>query len=90
MMSGAAIRLISFYQHALSPIWPGACRYTPSCSHYAQDAIEEYGVLRGGWMALRRIASCTPWGGQGYDPVPHRPRAQSTARPGRGQQGMQR
>jgi putative membrane protein insertion efficiency factor len=70
MMRRAAIRLISFYQHSISPFWPGACRYTPTCSHYAQDAIETYGVLRGVWMATRRIARCQPWGGQGYDPVP--------------------
>ncbi len=69
-MRGLAIRLISFYQHALSPYWPGTCRYSPTCSHYAQEAIERHGLLVGGWMALRRIARCQPWGGNGYDPVP--------------------
>ena len=65
-----AIKLISFYQHALSPYWPGTCRYTPTCSHYAQDAVAEYGVLKGGWMFLRRFSRCRPGGGEGYDPVP--------------------
>ena len=69
-MRGAVIRLISFYQHRLSPFWPGTCRYDPTCSHYAQDAIERHGVLRGGWMSIGRLARCNPWGGQGYDPAP--------------------
>lgn len=69
-MRGVAIKFISFYQHVLSPYWPGTCRYTPTCSHYAQDAVTEYGVLRGFWMFLRRFSSCRPGGGSGYDPVP--------------------
>ena len=69
MMRGIAIGLISFYQHTLSPYWPGSCRYSPTCSHYAQEAIEVHGVLKGVWMATRRIASCRPGGGEGYDPV---------------------
>ena len=69
-MRRLAVRVISIYQHALSPYWPGACRYSRTCSHYAQEAIERHGVIVGGWMAIRRIARCQPWGGTGYDPVP--------------------
>ena len=79
-MRGVAIRMIAVYQRVLSPYWPGTCRYTPTCSHYAQDAIQAHGLLRGGWMSIRRIARCQPWGGsQGYDPVP--PRAEPGAEP---------
>ena len=66
----ALILPIRFYQRFISPLTPPACRYTPSCSHYAVDAITTYGPLRGTWMAMKRIASCNPWGGHGYDPVP--------------------
>lgn len=69
-MRRLAIRAISLYQHTLSPVWPGTCRYSPSCSHYAQGAIERHGVLKGGWLSLHRLARCQPWGGSGYDPVP--------------------
>ena len=69
-MGRLAIRLISAYQHVLSPYMPGACRYTPTCSHYGQEAIERYGLVRGGWLAVKRLLRCQPWGGSGYDPVP--------------------
>ena len=69
-MRAALVRLITLYQHAISPYWPGACRYAPTCSHYAQEAILTHGALKGGWLALKRLAGCHPWGGQGYDPVP--------------------
>jgi putative membrane protein insertion efficiency factor len=58
------------WQKGPSKILPPSCRYTPSCSGYAITAIERYGAARGGWMALKRILRCHPWGGQGYDPVP--------------------
>jgi len=61
---------IRLYRVLLSPLLMPACRYHPSCSTYARQAIEKHGPFRGGWMALKRIASCNPWGGHGYDPVP--------------------
>jgi putative membrane protein insertion efficiency factor len=62
--------LIRLYQLILSPILPGSCRYAPSCSHYAAEAIEAHGVIPGCWLAIKRIVRCHPWGGEGYDPVP--------------------
>ncbi|PHR44653.1 MAG: membrane protein insertion efficiency factor YidD [Fluviicola sp.] len=68
------ILLIKIYQWIISPILPASCRYTPTCSQYSIEALKEWGVLRGGWMAIKRIASCHPWGGCGHDPVPENPR----------------
>ncbi len=62
--------LIWFYRHCISPLTPAACRYTPTCSQYAWEAIGKYGPFKGGWLALKRILRCNPWGGSGYDPVP--------------------
>lgn len=67
-----AIAPIRFYQMSISPMFPAACRYTPTCSQYAVEAIERHGALRGGWLAVKRICRCHPWGGYGYDPVPPR------------------
>ena len=64
------IILIKLYQWVLSPLIGPKCRYTPSCSHYAMEAFKKYGPLKGGWLAIKRIARCHPWGGHGYDPVP--------------------
>lgn len=61
---------IKFYQRCISPLTPPVCRYTPSCSHYAVEAIQSYGPIVGLWMGIKRIVSCNPWGGHGYDPVP--------------------
>ncbi|HET7039465.1 MAG TPA: membrane protein insertion efficiency factor YidD [Gemmatimonadales bacterium] len=61
--------MIRAYQVAASP-FPSPCRFTPTCSSYALEAVRRYGALRGGWLALRRIARCHPWGGSGHDPVP--------------------
>ena len=64
------IALVKLYQLAISPWLGGNCRFQPTCSAYAIEALETYGPLKGGWLALRRIARCHPWGGSGYDPVP--------------------
>ena len=62
--------MIRGYQSWLGPLLPPACRYTPSCSRYATEAIERYGALKGGWMGARRILRCHPFVRGGYDPVP--------------------
>ncbi len=61
---------IQFYRVAISPMLPPSCRYTPTCSEYAMIAIKKYGVIKGGYLTIRRILRCHPWGGSGYDPVP--------------------
>ena len=68
---GLALRcLIRAYQLLVAPILPQSCRFYPSCSHYAAEAIELHGPRQGSWLALRRLLRCHPWGGHGYDPVP--------------------
>ncbi|MEM9679995.1 MAG: membrane protein insertion efficiency factor YidD [Bacteroidota bacterium] len=62
--------LIKVYQTVISPITPATCRYQPTCSHYAKEALEKHGIFKGGRLAIKRILSCHPWGGSGYDPVP--------------------
>lgn len=64
------IGLVNFYRGAISPMLPPSCRYTPTCSQYALDALRIHGPFRGSWLALKRILRCNPWGGSGYDPVP--------------------
>ncbi len=64
------IGLIRLYQITLSPWLGGACRYTPTCSNYGIEALEKYGAFKGGWLTIKRVVSCNPWGGSGYDPVP--------------------
>lgn len=66
------IVLIRIYQKIISPIFPSTCRYQPTCSHYAVEALETHGLLKGTRLAIKRIFSCHPWGGSGYDPVPPR------------------
>jgi putative membrane protein insertion efficiency factor len=61
---------VYFYRQCISPWTPASCRYTPSCSEYTLIAVKKYGPFKGGWLALKRILSCHPWGGHGYDPVP--------------------
>ncbi len=62
--------LIRAYQLFVSPVLPASCRYQPSCSAYGMEAIRRFGAIRGGWLTLRRLLRCHPWGGWGYDPVP--------------------
>ena len=61
---------IRFYQKAISPMTPPSCRFTPTCSHYAIEALRKHGPLKGLYLAIWRILRCHPWGGSGYDPVP--------------------
>ncbi|NQW28076.1 MAG: membrane protein insertion efficiency factor YidD [Flammeovirgaceae bacterium] len=61
---------ILIYQHSISPLFPHSCRYTPTCSEYAKQAITKHGMMRGFIFSIKRIAHCHPWGGSGYDPVP--------------------
>ena len=68
-MKRVALALIGFYRRAISPMLPPSCRFTPTCSEYAYEAIDKYGILKGGRLAIWRILRCNPWGGSGYDPV---------------------
>ncbi|MCM1355458.1 MAG: membrane protein insertion efficiency factor YidD [Staphylococcus sp.] len=70
MLKFLLILPIRFYQLCISPMFPAACRYTPTCSAYAIEAIRKHGAIRGSWLAIKRICRCHPWGGSGYDPVP--------------------
>lgn len=69
-MKRAILRMIRFYHTAMSPLFPPRCRYIPTCSEYALQAVEKYGPLRGGFLALRRLLRCNPFHKGGYDPVP--------------------
>ncbi|MBR5849808.1 MAG: membrane protein insertion efficiency factor YidD [Alistipes sp.] len=64
------ILLVRFYQLCISPLTPPSCRFVPTCSQYALEALRRYGPLKGGWLTLKRLVRCHPWGGSGYDPVP--------------------
>ncbi len=70
ILSYPFILLIKFYQYVISPALGPKCRYTPTCSQYAIEALKKYGLFKGGWLAIKRISSCHPWGGHGHDPVP--------------------
>lgn len=65
-----AIFLVKIYQYTLSPFFGRSCRYYPTCSNYTIEALKKHGFIKGGWLSLKRIASCHPWGGSGFDPVP--------------------
>lgn len=62
--------LIKIYQIFLSPLFPSSCRFTPTCSHYTYEALKKHGIFKGGWLGIKRISKCHPWGGSGHDPVP--------------------
>ena len=70
LLSLILILPIRFYQLSISPLFPPSCRFTPTCSQYAIEAIRRHGPFKGLWLALRRLPRCHPWGGSGYDPVP--------------------
>lgn len=69
-MKRIALGLITFYRRYISPMTPPSCRFQPSCSEYAYEAVSKYGILKGGRLAVWRILRCNPWGGSGWDPVP--------------------
>ena len=69
-LSSIMIWFIKLYQVTLSPLIGRSCRYTPTCSNYGLEAIRKYGPFKGGWLTVKRVLSCNPWGGSGYDPVP--------------------
>ena len=70
-MKRMLLALIHFYRHSISPYTPPSCRFTPTCSAYAYEAINKYGVLKGGWLALKRLLRCNPFHkGDFFDPVP--------------------
>jgi putative membrane protein insertion efficiency factor len=69
-MSRLLLAVIRGYRYLLSPWWGGQCRFTPTCSEYAMDAIHEHGALRGTWLAMRRVSKCHPWHHGGFDPAP--------------------
>ena len=70
LLAKSMLGVIWAYQQVLAPHTAGVCRYAPSCSTYARDAVQRYGALRGAWLAVRRISRCHPLGSSGYDPVP--------------------
>jgi putative membrane protein insertion efficiency factor len=70
------IFLIQLYRHMVSPLRPATCRFVPTCSQYAVDALNEYGLIRGSWLAATRLAKCGPWHEGGWDPIPDRPGCQ--------------
>jgi len=70
MIRSLLLVVVRAYRWAISPVLPPACRFHPSCSSYAEEALQRHGVLRGGWLAARRVCRCGPWHAGGYDPVP--------------------
>ena len=70
VVTAPLLALIWLYRNCISPLTPPSCRFTPTCSQYAAEALRRHGVFRGGWLTLKRLSRCHPWGGSGYDPVP--------------------
>lgn len=87
LLNSILITLVRLYRWILSPLKNvlfgplGRCRFEPSCSAYALEALRRHGPFRGGWMALKRVGRCNPWGGCGHDPVPPHPDVQTAGRP---------
>lgn len=79
-----ALGLIRGYQLLISPLLGPGCRFRPSCSHYAYEAVRRFGAVQGAWLALGRLLRCHPWGGSGFDPVPDRVRPTALGARGRG------
>jgi uncharacterized protein len=75
-VGGAAVRVLIFviqlYRHMVSPLRPATCRFVPTCSQYTVDALTEYGLIRGTWLSVARLAKCGPWHRGGWDPIPER------------------
>jgi putative membrane protein insertion efficiency factor len=69
-LSHILLALVYFYKYCISPLTPASCRYIPTCSEYAVQAIKKHGAFKGLQLALKRLSRCHPWGGHGYDPVP--------------------
>lgn len=72
LLVGLLLIPIRFYQRFISPLTPPSCRFTPTCSEYAATALQRHGIVKGGFLAIRRLLRCHPWGGHGYDPVPEK------------------
>lgn len=72
LFARAMIAAIEAYRHMISPFRPPTCRFMPTCSQYAVDALTRYGLLRGGWLAVVRLGKCGPWHHGGWDPIPER------------------
>ena len=70
LLTWLLIMFVRLYQRFISPLTPPSCRYTPTCSQYAVEALRKYGPFKGLWLAVKRLLRCHPWGGSGYDPVP--------------------
>jgi putative membrane protein insertion efficiency factor len=70
MIADALRLVVRAYRWTVSPLLPPSCRFHPSCSHYAEEALDRHGAWRGGWLAARRVCRCGPWNRGGYDPVP--------------------
>lgn len=76
MAARGLVFVIQLYRHMVSPLRPATCRFVPTCSQYAVDALNEYGLIRGSWLAAARLAKCGPWHEGGWDPIPDRPGSQ--------------
>lgn len=70
LLNWLLIMYVRLYQRFISPLTPPSCRFTPTCSQYAVEALQKYGPFKGLWLAVKRLLRCHPWGGSGYDPVP--------------------